>query len=435
MAGSREKRVCVIGAGLAGLSSARYLKEEGIDFTVLEVTEYIGGTWRYDPRVGTDENGLPIHTSMYKHLRTNLPKPTMELRGFPIPKDMPSFPTWEMYYNYIKDYAKYFDLEKYIKFLQKVINVSRKNNVWKVKYKHVKTGEETEEEYDYVIVGNGHHSKPRLPEIPGEDIFTGTIIHSHDYREPDPYTGRRVLVVGAGPSGMDISIDVAYVSSKLIHSHHSKVHFRTRFPDHFIRKPDIKEYNETGVYFVDGSYEEIDDVIYCTGYEYDYPFLDESCGLTIKPQSVVPLYKYMVNINEPSMVLIGLIVRACLVVAIDAQARYATALIKGNFTLPSKEEMLEDWQRRAEIVYSKGRPISDIHLLAEKEDKYYDALTQESGIERVPPVMFKIRTVDTEAKLENLYNYRKYVYTVLDNENFVRSFEDEMRNNTTIYSP
>lgn len=64
-----NNRVCVIGAGIAGLASAKYLQEEGINFTVLEATKYIGGTWRYDPRVGTDENGLPMFTSMYRDLR------------------------------------------------------------------------------------------------------------------------------------------------------------------------------------------------------------------------------------------------------------------------------------------------------------------------------------------------------------------------------
>lgn len=59
----------MIGAGIAGLSTARYLKEEGINFTVLEATRYVGGTWRYDPRIKTDENGQPLYTSMYKHLR------------------------------------------------------------------------------------------------------------------------------------------------------------------------------------------------------------------------------------------------------------------------------------------------------------------------------------------------------------------------------
>lgn len=66
---TKDKRVCIIGAGIAGLTSAKYMKEEDIIFTVLEATNYVGGTWRYDPRVGIDENGMPIHTSMYKHLR------------------------------------------------------------------------------------------------------------------------------------------------------------------------------------------------------------------------------------------------------------------------------------------------------------------------------------------------------------------------------
>ncbi|XP_049877785.1 senecionine N-oxygenase-like isoform X2 [Pectinophora gossypiella] len=419
----QAKRVCVVGAGIAGLTSSRYLKEEGIDFTVLEGTQYVGGTWRYDPRTGTDEYGLPLHTSMYKHLRTNLPKPTMQLRGFPVPKDMPSFPSWRLYYDYIKDYAKHFDLIRHIKFLHLVVAVRRESNIWKVKHKYLPTEEEFEDEFDYIIIGTGHHSKPNMPNIPGESNFKGKIIHSHNYREPDVYKNRRVLIVGAGPSGMDISLDIAAVSKTLVHSHHSKIKFNTPYPDNYIKKPDVKEFNETGAVFEDGTYEKLDDVIYCTGFQYDYPFLDKSCELTLTPRSVVPLYKYMVNIHQPSMIFMGLVVRACLVVAIDAQARYATALVKGNFTLPSKEDMLDDWQKKADAVRSKGRPLSDIHLLAQNEDQYYAALTEESGIDRVPPVMFKIRALDTEAKLENLYTYRNYVYDVIDDETFTRHIE------------
>ncbi|CAH0756345.1 unnamed protein product [Diatraea saccharalis] len=329
MAANVNPRVCIIGAGIAGLTSARYLKEEGIHFNVLEATKYIGGTWRYEQRVGNDEYGLPIHTSMYKHLRTNLPKATMELHGFPIPKEYPSFPTREMFYDYIKAYAKYYDVEKYIKLLHNVMHVRRVENKWKVKYKHIPSETEYEEDYDFVIVGSGHHSKPNYPNIEGENLFKGTIIHSHDYRVPDPYKHRKVLIVGAGPSGMDISLDVAEVSKTLVHSHHSKVNFRTPFPSHYIQKPDIKKFNETGVIFVDGTFEEIDDVIYCTGYQYDYPFIHESSGLTISPHSVTPLYKYMVNINQPSMIFMGLVVRACLVVALDAQVIFGLSTVIG----------------------------------------------------------------------------------------------------------
>ncbi|KAM3962444.1 flavin-dependent monooxygenase FMO2 isoform 2-T2 [Aphomia sociella] len=417
-------RVCVIGAGIAGLSMARYLKEEGIQFTVLEVTKYVGGTWRYDSRIGTDENGLPLLTSMYKNLRTNLPKPTMELKGFPLPHDVRSFPSWEVYYNYIESFAKHFDLERHIKFLHNVISVKRLDKIWKVKHKHVISGEEYEEDYDFVIVANGHHSKPQMPNIPGEKLFKGTLIHSHDYRVPDPYTSRRVLLIGAGPSGLDIGLEVCNVSKHLIHSHHSTVDFKTRFPSNYIRKHDVKEFNETGVFFKDGTFEEIDDVIYCTGFEYDFPFLDESCGLELKKHSVVPLYKYVVNINQPSMIFLGLIVRACIVIALDAQARYTTALIKGNFSLPSHDDMMSEWQKYSDTMQSTGRPPSHIHFLGEKEDDYYAELTKESGIERVPPVMFKIRAFDAEAKVENLYTYRSYAYKVLDNETFVRTLEE-----------
>ncbi|CAH1637686.1 unnamed protein product [Spodoptera littoralis] len=420
----KTKHVCVVGAGIAGISAARYLKEEGIDFTVYESTQYVGGTWRFDPRVGTDENGLPLHTSMYKNLRTNLPKPTMELRGFPLPEHLPSFPSWRDYYQYLQDYSKHFNILDHIKFLHNVLLIRRVGDVWRVKHQHVQTNETFEDEYDYIIIGNGHFSKPNMPNIPGEDRFKGKIIHSHDYKEPEPFRNRRVLIVGAGPSGMDIGLDVAEVSKTLVHSHHSKINFSTPFPPHYHKKPDIQEFNETGVIFKDGSYEEIDDVIYCTGFQYDIPFLDESSGLTLSPKSIVPLYRYMVNINQPSMILMGLIVRACLVVALDAQARYATALVKGNFTLPPHEEMMQEWQKRMNAIRSKGLPSSYIHILAEKEDQYYAELSEESGIHRVPPVMFKIRTQDMQAKLDNLYTYRNYVYTVIDDENFVRHEED-----------
>lgn len=95
--------------------------------------------------------------------------------------------------------------------------------------------------------------------------FLGTIIHSHDYRVTDPYKDRRVLVVGGGPSGMDIGLNVAEISRSLIHSRHSRVTFNTPFPYNYVKKPDIKEFNETGAIFVDGTFEEVDDVIYCTG--------------------------------------------------------------------------------------------------------------------------------------------------------------------------
>lgn len=59
----------MIGAGYSGLAAARYLKEYGVNFTVFESAKDVGGQWRFDPRVGTDEYGVPLSTSQYKYLR------------------------------------------------------------------------------------------------------------------------------------------------------------------------------------------------------------------------------------------------------------------------------------------------------------------------------------------------------------------------------
>ncbi|GBP54353.1 Senecionine N-oxygenase [Eumeta japonica] len=60
---------CVIGAGVSGLGAARYLRQHGVNYTVFEASRYIGGTWRFDARIGVDEDGTPLFTSMYKDLR------------------------------------------------------------------------------------------------------------------------------------------------------------------------------------------------------------------------------------------------------------------------------------------------------------------------------------------------------------------------------
>ncbi|VVD00850.1 unnamed protein product, partial [Leptidea sinapis] len=367
MSSLQNPRVCIVGAGLGGITTAKSLKEKGISFTILESSAFFGGIWRYEPKVGNDEYGVPIHSSMYKHLRTNLPKPTMQLNGFPVPEDMRSYPTWDVYYNYVKEYVQHFDIEKYIRYSHYVHAITRANDSWKVKHKHLPTGNEYEHEFEYVILATGHFSKPQYPNIPGEHLFKGKIIHSHNYREPEPYTDRRVLTVGSGPSGMDISIDLAYFAKTVFHSHHSDLKHRTPFPKNYIQKPDIKEFDEKGVTFVDGSYEQID------------------------------------------------------------HARYTAALVAGDFELPSKEEMLKEWQQRYDYFKENGFSFSRFHFLAEKEDDYYKELSQESGIDRVPSVVTKIRLIDTHAKVENLYTYRSYEYKVIDDNTFLRIFENDVK--------
>lgn len=95
-------------------------------------------------------------------------------------------------------------------------------------------------------------------------MIIGSKIHSHDYKEPEVYENRRVLLIGAGPSGLDLALHLSNVTAKLIHSHHL-VYNQPDFGENFVKKPDVKNFVPNGVIFVDGTFEEIDDVILATG--------------------------------------------------------------------------------------------------------------------------------------------------------------------------
>lgn len=68
------------------------------------------------------------------------------------------------------------------------------------------------EEYDGVMICNGHYNDPFVPKMEGQDKFRGSIMHSHTYRTPDPFGGKRVLLVGAGPSGLDLALQISRVA-------------------------------------------------------------------------------------------------------------------------------------------------------------------------------------------------------------------------------
>lgn len=90
-------------------------------------------------------------------------------------------------------------------------------------------------------------------------------MHSHDYRVPEIFTGKRVLVVGAGPSGMDIAIEITRVTAKVILSHHLKEEPKSTFPDNLVLKPDVMTLEGRKATFADGTEDEVDVVFLSTG--------------------------------------------------------------------------------------------------------------------------------------------------------------------------
>lgn len=189
--------VCIIGAGVAGLVTAKVLKEDGFEVTIFEKDSTPGGVW--------------VPSRAYPGLRTNNPRETYAFSDYAYPEGTEDFPTATRIMEYLTSYAKHFGLTQHLRLSTEVISVSRNEATgsadhpgFRVSFARVGDAAEPEtEHFDFVVVCNGVFSEPYLPEIDGAQQFAGAILHSSQIREPDALRGKRVVIVGAGKSALD----------------------------------------------------------------------------------------------------------------------------------------------------------------------------------------------------------------------------------------
>ena len=221
-------RAAVIGAGAAGLTMARHLAPPaGFDShsigsgvrivpTVFEMADRVGGTWIYN-----EKTGPKVHSSMYKNLRTNLPKEVMAFPDFPFQQNRQnqSFVTHSEVLRYLEHYCLHFNLEKFVRFRTTVDLVEPifidGNEKWQVTSTTTGRNQSLREIYDAVIVCNGHYSDPFIPDIPGLASFEGEVDHSRNYRVNSKFVGKTVAFLGAHASGMDIAIETAETAKQV----------------------------------------------------------------------------------------------------------------------------------------------------------------------------------------------------------------------------
>ncbi|XP_049816096.1 uncharacterized protein LOC126263122 isoform X2 [Schistocerca nitens] len=414
-------RIAIVGAGAAGLASARHVQaSENHSCLVFERSTHIGGTWIYTEEVGIASDGLPVHTSMYQNLRTNLPKEVMGFPDFPIPHREESYLPAKDILQFLNDYADHFGLRKHIKFQHVVTLVNPRDAVWDVTVKNLASGEETVHEFDAVMVCNGHYFLPFVPSLPGSEKFRGRQTHSHDYRVPSLFKGRRVVVVGAGPSGMDLTLDISSQAELVILSHHFKEKIDTKFPDNVFQKPEIVSLGEESVTFADGSTYKVDDVFYCTGYQYSFPFLSEKCNVKVEDNRVQPLFKHTIHIDYPTLCFIGLPFYVCAFSLFDLQARFFLSLLDGRWQLPSREQMLRDTEAEAAERAAAGLCGRQFHMMGERQGRFYRELAAVGRVTPLPPVLAKLHDESSRRFLEDLPGYRRDVYRLLDDHNYVQ---------------
>lgn len=194
------KRVGIIGAGVAGLATARQLVARGIDCTVFERGTELGGVW----------------ASGYVGFGAQVQKELYEFPDYPLPADAPDFTPGPMIQEYLEGYAKRFAVWPRIRFGATVTEV-RETTTGPGRWTVVVEGEghSREESFDLIVVAIGLYSEtPHLPTFPGREEFRGEVMHVSRFRSRDQVAGKRVVVVGFGKSATDAALEAAAVAQQ-----------------------------------------------------------------------------------------------------------------------------------------------------------------------------------------------------------------------------
>lgn len=341
------QRFCIIGAGACGLAVAKAFAEQGIPFDCFEALSDVGGIWNPEsPHV------------VYGSTWLNSSKKLSRYPDFHFPEEWAPYASRAQAQSYLQAYAKEFGLYKLISFNKRVSRAEHTPQGWRVQIE----GESESRLYRGLIVANGHHWSPNLPAYPGK--FDGEALHSHDVKSKEQLKGKRVLVVGAGNSAVDIISDAAIENGRVAHSMRRTYYFfpkmvfgkptdwfvdiTSRIPlprsvmrlfyrfgmrilvgphhryglerpdhnlfeahptacntylDHLIHgriavKPGVERLDGKRVVFTDGTTEEVDLLVWATGYRVSFPFIDPSYILDEQGRSKLFIHTFHRELDD-----------------------------------------------------------------------------------------------------------------------------------------
>ncbi len=393
-------RVCVIGAGSSGIAACKVLQEQGIPFDCFEAGDRIGGNWAYD-----NPNKM---SSAYQSLFINTSRERMQYSDFPMPNSYPVFPHHTQIAEYFNNYVDHFKFRQHIHFNSPVTQAAPLDGGgWEVT-----TQDGLTQRYRALLVANGHHWDARWPDPPFPGHFDGEVIHSHYYREASPYTDKNVLVLGFGNSAMDIAVETSRVSKMTYLAVRRGFHIIPKYvlgrpldqsiiptwlpnkmlmrfvgialslqvgkltdyglpkPEHPVLhahptvssdilmrithgrvrvKPNISELDGDSVVFTDGTREQIDCIIYSTGYKVTFPFLKPEI-VTVNNNDL-PLFQRVFHPQYRDLFFIGLLQPLGAIMPIaEIQSAWISKYLLGEYTPPAPQEMMRNIQQEREVM-------------------------------------------------------------------------------------
>lgn len=207
-------RIAIIGAGFAGLCTAKVLREHGLDVVVYDRTPDVGGVWS--------------RTRRYPGLRTQHDKHTYAFSDHPMPRDYPERPSGEQVQAYLESYVERFGLGPVLRLGSEVVLAEPVRGPalpgrggedrflvalgWDLTVEDVVSGARTTDRFDHLVVANGTAGEPAAPDLPGRAEFEaagGRVLQTTELRTLAEVAGRRVVVVGYGQSACDLAVPVS----------------------------------------------------------------------------------------------------------------------------------------------------------------------------------------------------------------------------------
>lgn len=418
-------RVGIVGAGAAGLATARRLLESGVDVVIFEAGSYVGGLWVYE-----NDNGFSL---AYRSLHINSESAITAFAGFPFPAGTPLYPSHEDMAAYFADFAEHFGLLDRIRF-STLVEAARPQpgGGWELTLRGNTDGlsGSSTETVDAVVVACGHQNGPRHADFVTD--FAGEYLHSHGYRRPEPYADKDVLVIGAGNSALDIAADVCTLTRSTTLAVRSPVQIlprmllgaptarllgrteqpwvpwavsrrlrnlicriahgpmeqwgfttpstRTHPTSHptlihhmawqwVIGKPGVESVRDWTVRFADGSEQKFDVIIGATGYEIELPML--SAELNPLNGHDLELYRRIVHPDVPGLYFAGFfnVSGGANISMMDHQASWIARVVAGDIRLPAAPAMRRSIA--ADKRYIRSRYPSSARYGLELEPRRY----------------------------------------------------------------
>ena len=229
-----------------------------------------------------------------------------------------------------------------------------------------------------------------------------------------------MVILGNGPSGRDIMVELSNYCSKIFYSHR-KTKSNAKFPENILELPAIKHISDIGdVVFENSFTSSVDVIMFCTGYCFSFPFLSEECEVFVKENGriVTPVYKHLFHTKYPSLVMVGLPWKCAPMPLMHQQCAFLTSVFANKTFLPSEEKMNLCLLKEMESLRQEGLPLRLFHQFGSKQYQYNDELAELCGNKKNPNVMKNIYEFNNVKRNSDLFGYKNNEFKIIDDENF-----------------